>query len=175
MTRLDDPAVVRTQYADESNFGARKAIYDYAEGPNACDVAFQAVADSVPRRVLEVGGGEGELAERIVRELGAELVFVDQSERMTNAGDHLAELRQVGGHDAFWTGLSFRSENGASLLRRSFSSVEAREAHGWVSIPDDMIWAYLLSMSAAHPPAELEPHSLPLRVRYRTAVFIATK
>ena len=32
--------------------------------------------------MLEVGGGEGELAERIVRELGAELVGVDQSSRM---------------------------------------------------------------------------------------------
>ena len=32
--------------------------------------------------MLEVGGGEGELAERIVRELGAELVGIDQSERM---------------------------------------------------------------------------------------------
>ncbi len=32
--------------------------------------------------MLEVGGGEGELAERIVRELGVELVLVDQSERM---------------------------------------------------------------------------------------------
>ena len=32
--------------------------------------------------MLEVGGGEGELAERVVRELGVELTFVDQSERM---------------------------------------------------------------------------------------------
>ena len=32
--------------------------------------------------MLEVGGGEGELAERIVNELGADLVGIDQSERM---------------------------------------------------------------------------------------------
>ena len=32
--------------------------------------------------MLEVGGGEGELAARIVDELGAELVGIDQSERM---------------------------------------------------------------------------------------------
>jgi SAM-dependent methyltransferase len=237
MRGIDDPDVVRTQYADESNLGARKAIYDYAEGPNARDVAFQAVADCAPHRVLEVGGGEGELAERVVRELGAELTFVDQSERMveiargrgldarigdvqalpfadasfdcavaawmlyhvpdlergiaelarvlepgghlvavTNAADHLAELRQVAGHEAFWTGMTFRRENGAELLGRSFSSVETRDAHGWVSIPDDeLIWAYLRSMSAADPPAELAPHDLPLRVRYRSTVFVATK
>jgi SAM-dependent methyltransferase len=237
MRRIDDPDVVRTQYADESNLGARKAIYDYAEGPNVRDVAFQAIADCAPRRVLEVGGGEGELAERIVRDLGAELTFVDQSERMveiarargldaqvgdvqalpfadgsfdcavaawmlyhvpdleqgiaelarvlepggrlvavTNAADHLAELRQVAGHEAFWTGMTFRRENGAELLGRSFSSVETRDAAGWVSIPDDgLIWAYLRSMSAADPPAALGPHDLPLRVRYCSTVFVATK
>jgi ubiquinone/menaquinone biosynthesis C-methylase UbiE len=46
------------------------------------DLTFQAVADAHPARVLEVGGGEGELAERIVRELGAELIGIDQSKRM---------------------------------------------------------------------------------------------
>jgi SAM-dependent methyltransferase len=84
MRRLDDPEVVRQQYADESNLGARKAIYADREGPDAREVVFQAVAECTPRRVLEVGGGEGELAERIVRELQAELVFVDQSERMVD-------------------------------------------------------------------------------------------
>jgi SAM-dependent methyltransferase len=32
--------------------------------------------------VLEVGGGEGELAERVIQQLGAELVGIDQSEAM---------------------------------------------------------------------------------------------
>jgi len=40
------------------------------------------VAEARPSRVLEVGCGRGELAERIVREVGAELVAVDMSERM---------------------------------------------------------------------------------------------
>jgi SAM-dependent methyltransferase len=73
---------VAEQYATEANLAARKSVYVNAEGPDARDVAFQAVAEAQPRRVLEVGGGEGELAERIVRELGAELVGIDQSERM---------------------------------------------------------------------------------------------
>jgi SAM-dependent methyltransferase len=80
--RLDDPAFVREQYADEANLAARKAAYATAEGPDAREVLFEAVAEGRPQRVLEVGGGEGELAERIVRELGAELVGVDQSPRM---------------------------------------------------------------------------------------------
>jgi SAM-dependent methyltransferase len=80
--RLDDPAHVRKQYATEANLAARKAAYATAEGPDAREALFEAVAEAAPRRVLEVGGGEGELAERVVRELGAELVGIDQSERM---------------------------------------------------------------------------------------------
>jgi len=235
--QLNDPELVRAQYADEANLAARKAIYANADGPDAREILFQAIAELEPRRVLEVGGGEGELAERIVRELGAELAFVDQSERMveiargrgldaqvgdvqalpfadagfdcavaawmlyhvqdleqaiaeltrvlepgghlvavTNGTGHLAELREVAGHTAFWTGMPFRSENAAELLGRRFSSVEARHADGWVTIPDDgTIWAYLRSMSPFGPPAELAPHELPLRVRRCSTVFVATK
>jgi len=82
MRRINDPRFVREQYADEDNLAARKSIYVDAEGPDAREVAFSALAEARPRRVLEVGGGEGELAERIVTELGAELVGIDQSERM---------------------------------------------------------------------------------------------
>ena len=79
---MNDPALVREQYADEEDLRARKAIYATAEGPDARELAFAAVAEVAPATVLEVGGGEGELAERIVRQLSAELVLVDQSERM---------------------------------------------------------------------------------------------
>jgi SAM-dependent methyltransferase len=91
--RLDDPAHVHEQYATEANLAARKAAYATAEGPDAREVLFAAIAEALPRRVLEVGGGEGELAERIVRELGAELVGVDQSERMV-------EIQRAKGIDA---------------------------------------------------------------------------
>ena len=70
------------QYATEANLALRKTIYDTSEGADAPELAFQAIAEESPGRVLEVGGGEGELAERIVGELGAELVGIDQSERM---------------------------------------------------------------------------------------------
>jgi ubiquinone/menaquinone biosynthesis C-methylase UbiE len=52
------------------------------EGPEVKDVLWRTIEERAPRRVLEVGGGEGWLAERIARELGAEVVMVDQSERM---------------------------------------------------------------------------------------------
>jgi SAM-dependent methyltransferase len=80
--RADDPDFVKRQYATEANLAARKAVYATSEGPSALDATFEAIAEAHPRRVLEVGGGEGELAERIVRELGADVVGVDQSERM---------------------------------------------------------------------------------------------
>jgi SAM-dependent methyltransferase len=80
--RLDDPEVVRQEYASERSLAARKAAYRNTEGPDPREVAFQAVAEVAPRRILEVGCGEGELSERMQRELEADVVAVDQSERM---------------------------------------------------------------------------------------------
>jgi SAM-dependent methyltransferase len=91
--RLDDPAHVREQYETEANLAARKSAYATTEGPDPRELLFAAIAEARPGRVLEVGGGEGELAERIVRELGAEVVGVDQSERMV-------ELQRARGIDA---------------------------------------------------------------------------
>jgi SAM-dependent methyltransferase len=82
VTRLNDPDDVRTQYADEANLKARKAIYTDVEGPDAREEAIRAVVEGAPRQILEVGGGEGEMALRILEELDCELAFVDQSERM---------------------------------------------------------------------------------------------
>jgi SAM-dependent methyltransferase len=92
-SRIDDRSFVRTQYESEANLAARKAAYATAEGPDAREVLFEAIAEARPQRVLEVGGGEGELAERIVGELGAELVGIDQSERMV-------EIQRTKGIDA---------------------------------------------------------------------------
>ena len=93
MPRIDDQAFVREQYATEENLQARKAAYATAEGPDARQILFEAIAEARPKRVLEVGGGEGELAERIVREIGAELIAIDQSERMV-------EIQRAKGIDA---------------------------------------------------------------------------
>ena len=84
MSRIDDRAWVREQYASEENLAARKSAYGNIEGPDTLELVFEAVAECRPRRVLEVGGGEGELAARVVRELGVELVAIDQSERMVD-------------------------------------------------------------------------------------------
>jgi SAM-dependent methyltransferase len=91
--RLDDPEVVRREYASEAGLAVPKSVYAFADGPNAHDLVLAAVAEVAPRRVLDVGCGEGEIAERIVGELGCEVVAVDQSER-------LVELARARGIDA---------------------------------------------------------------------------
>ena len=80
--KVDDPAAVARQYACEDNLEARRSIYRTQVGPDPRQVAFEAVAEAAPGRVLEVGGGPGELAARLQNELSCEVVMVDVSPRM---------------------------------------------------------------------------------------------
>jgi ubiquinone/menaquinone biosynthesis C-methylase UbiE len=80
--KLDDPQLVRDEYATDAGLAGRIAAYRFAEGPDAREEAFRAVAEVRPRRVLEVGCGQGWLSERIIRELACDVVAVDQSEHM---------------------------------------------------------------------------------------------
>lgn len=82
MSYLNDPQAVREEYASERGLVGRRAAYQYASGPNAVEMAFAAIAEAAPTRVLEVGGGPGELAARVQDELGASVVALDISERM---------------------------------------------------------------------------------------------
>ena len=67
--RIDDPEVVAREYASEERLAARNRTFrELLEGPSAEDEALRAVAEVAPRRVLEVGCGTGELAERLARE-----------------------------------------------------------------------------------------------------------
>jgi SAM-dependent methyltransferase len=91
--RLDDPEVVRREYATEAGLRARVAAYAGVYGPDAWDVAVDAVREASPHRLLEVGCGWGEFAARVAGELGTELVAVDLSPRMV-------ELARARGVDA---------------------------------------------------------------------------
>jgi SAM-dependent methyltransferase len=90
---FDDQAVVREQYASESNLRARQALWAEVEGDDAKEILWRTLGAWQPRRVLEVGGGQGELAERMASELGADVTFVDLSPRMV-------ELARARGIDA---------------------------------------------------------------------------
>ncbi len=86
----NDPAVVAEEYASEKGLLGRRAAYRYATGPDSPELAVEAVLEVGPRRVLEVGCGPGEAAERIAAS-GADVEAVDSSERMVE----LARARGV--------------------------------------------------------------------------------
>jgi SAM-dependent methyltransferase len=94
VTRLDDPALVAAEYADDARLRRRAAAYTGGSGVADARIPLvAAVAEIRPRRVLEVGCGWGELAQWIARDTGAEVVAVDLSPRM-------AELARKRGVDA---------------------------------------------------------------------------
>ena len=93
MSALNDPELIRREYADEAGLSARIVAQEWAAGPDPRQVALDAVAECRPRWVLEVGPGRGEFAERIQVEVGARVIAVDQSERMV-------ELTQARGVEA---------------------------------------------------------------------------
>lgn len=81
--RLDNPMLVRWEFASEERLEKRNALYrKLVEGVDAHEVLLDAVKEFAPTRVLEVGCGAGEIAARVRDELGAEIVAVDSSERM---------------------------------------------------------------------------------------------
>src|SRR5437660_5089777 len=83
--RLDNPMLVRWEFASEERLEKRNAIYrQLIEGIDAEELLFEAVKELAPERVLEVGCGAGALSVRVQRELGADVVAIDASERMVN-------------------------------------------------------------------------------------------
>jgi SAM-dependent methyltransferase len=88
----DDPTLVDEQYGREDNLRARQRLYEEVSGPHAPEALWQTLVEWSPRRVLEVGGGPGELSERMQNELGAQVSFLDISPRMVE----LARERGVG-------------------------------------------------------------------------------
>jgi SAM-dependent methyltransferase len=92
--RLDDPALVADEYADDARLRKRAGAYTGAHtGIDARTPAVAAVVSAAPQRILEVGCGWGELAEWLARESGAEVVATDLS-------PHMVELARGRGIDA---------------------------------------------------------------------------
>ena len=98
--RLNDPERVRQEYATEDGLVARASIYEGVSGPDAREAAFQAVREAAPRRVLEVGCGWGEFAERMLVELGVDVVAVDLSPRMVELARERGVDARVGDVEA---------------------------------------------------------------------------
>jgi SAM-dependent methyltransferase len=79
---LNNPDLVREEYASERGLEARRALYESRVGPDPRETMWDEIVAASPRRVLEVGPGPGEVSERMQRDLGAEVVAIDISERM---------------------------------------------------------------------------------------------
>jgi SAM-dependent methyltransferase len=95
--RFDDPELVAREYASEERLLARRAVFtDLVEGPNAEELAFEAVREAAPERVLEVGCGPGYFSERLQRELGVTVVALDISPRMVELARELGVDARVG-------------------------------------------------------------------------------
>ncbi len=81
--RLDNPLLVQWEYASEERLAKRNAIFrDLISGDNPEELAYRAIAETQPRRVLDVGCGTGELTARLAEELRAEVRALDISARM---------------------------------------------------------------------------------------------
>jgi len=105
--KLNDPHLVREEYASEAGLEARRSIYADSDGPDPRDEALRVVAELEPVSVLEVGCGPGELSERMARDLGLDVIAVDLSERMVE----LARQRGVEASVADVQALPFGDES----------------------------------------------------------------
>ena len=102
-------SVVRREYATRRASRARSDLRARRRARMRATSRSQAVAEVAPRRVLEVGCGRGELAERMQRELGADVVAVDQSR-----ADGRARARARASTRGSATSRSCRSRTGRS-------------------------------------------------------------
>jgi SAM-dependent methyltransferase len=114
--------------------------------------------------VTDLDRGLSELAR--VLEAGGRLVAV------TNADDHLRELRDLIGAD-FHSG--FTRESGEGALLRHFASVERTDLDGTVTIADaEAVYAYRDSMLTSDTTREFV-FDVPFRARTGASIFVATR
>ena len=84
--QLDDEEYVLQQYRTTENLETRISVWSADEiGHSPQEVALSALREISPRRVLEVGSGNGSFAFRIVGEIGCEVIGLDSSAAMVTA------------------------------------------------------------------------------------------
>ncbi len=164
--KLNDPELVRRQYESDAGLAVRRDAHArFREGPSAFETALDAVIEARPRRVLEVGCGMGEFAERLERESSAEVVATDLSPRMVEVAKErgvdarVADVQELPFGDGefdcvvanampdhmaeLWQLVGFTipfrpfsRENGEEQLLRHFAQVERRDVDAVLVFPD---------------------------------------
>ena len=82
-SRIDTGAYVERQYRSTAKLETRMSVWrPGAGGRTPQDVVIDALAETRPGRILEVGCGTGVFAARCSRELGCEVVALDSSPAM---------------------------------------------------------------------------------------------
>jgi SAM-dependent methyltransferase len=101
-TRLNDPAVVRAEYATAERIHSRRLDrWGEIEGDDPYELAFAALAEAAPSRVLDAGCGPGVVAKHLVERLRCDVVAVDLSPAMADAARqagfeaHVADLQAL--------------------------------------------------------------------------------
>jgi SAM-dependent methyltransferase len=90
---------VRDAFNDPSAYAAQRAIHRTSEGPDATELALGVVDAIHPRRVLEIGCGFGEFAERVSL-VGAQLVALDIAPAMVQEARSRGVDARVGDAEA---------------------------------------------------------------------------
>ena len=81
--KLDNPLLVRWEYASEERLAKRNEIFRALVcGDNPEELAFRAVEEAHPKRIVDIGCGPGEVTQRFLDELHADVCAIDISPRM---------------------------------------------------------------------------------------------
>ena len=96
MPRLNDPADVAREYASERGLLARRSLYDELDGDDVKSVLFETVVGLSPARILEIGPGTGDLAQRLVAAGLRDYAAIDVSPRMAQLTSDRGVSAQVG-------------------------------------------------------------------------------
>jgi SAM-dependent methyltransferase len=143
---FDDPMLVAREYESEERFVARRVVFsDLVEGVTAEDLAIEALREVGAARVLEVGCGLGDFAQRVEEELGARVFVVDVSPRMVELAQERGLEAQVA--DANWVLHHLRDRDrgiaeiarvlrpGGTFVAATFSNKHLIELYDWLGDP----------------------------------------
>jgi SAM-dependent methyltransferase len=97
MGTMSNPHVVREEYASEASHDTRaSAFQSYLKGENAKSVALEIVVALKPKRVLDVGCGDGGFIRDVAARTGAKVHAMDISPRMVELASAKGAAATVG-------------------------------------------------------------------------------